>query len=117
MTGIGSHIRKATAFTALEDPRRLAVPLLRRVSRLLPKGDPGPISWIGSLSTGRLARRQWSAAEPLLAANQDLLQVGDHFAIAEGRFVNFGTLDVGSWERIRKLSLLPQARAPHVGAR
>jgi hypothetical protein len=51
-------------------------------------------------------------ARLLLAANQDLLQVGDHFAIAEGRFVNFGTLDVGSWERIRKLSLLPQARAP-----
>jgi hypothetical protein len=35
-----------------------------------------------------------------------------HFAIAEGRFVNFGTLDLGSWERIRKLSLLLQARAP-----
>jgi hypothetical protein len=35
-----------------------------------------------------------------------------HFAIAEGGFVNFGTPDVGSWERIRKLRLLPQARAP-----
>jgi len=42
-----------------------SVPLLRKVSRLLPKGDAGPISWMGSLSTGRLARRRWSAAGPL----------------------------------------------------
>src|SRR6516164_8183347 len=45
-----------------------SVPLLRKVSRLLPKGDAGPISWMGSLSTGRLARRRWSAAGPLSTA-------------------------------------------------
>jgi hypothetical protein len=48
----------------------------------------------------------------VLAANQDLLQVGDPFRDSGATIRYFGTLDVGSWERIRKLSLLPQARAP-----
>jgi hypothetical protein len=30
-----------------------------------PTRDAGPISWMGSLRTGRLARRRWSAAGPL----------------------------------------------------
>ena len=38
---------------------------VRKAPRLLPKGDAGPISWMGSLSSSRLARRRWSAAEPL----------------------------------------------------
>src|SRR5271169_4320915 len=42
-----------------------SVPLLRKVSRLSPKGDAGPISWMGLSSTSRLARRRWSAAGPL----------------------------------------------------
>ena len=33
-----------------------------------PTRDAGPISWMGSLSTGRLARRRWSAAWPLSTA-------------------------------------------------
>jgi hypothetical protein len=33
-----------------------------RVSRLLRNGDAGPISWMRSLSTGRLARRWWLGA-------------------------------------------------------
>src|SRR5215472_7073089 len=37
-------------------------------SRLLPKRDAGPISWMGSLSTGRLAGRRWPAAGPLSTA-------------------------------------------------
>jgi hypothetical protein len=45
-----------------------SVPLLRKASRLLPKGDAGPISWMGSLSTSRLARRRCSAAGPLSTA-------------------------------------------------
>jgi hypothetical protein len=55
-----------------------------------------------------IAARAWL----LLAANQDLLQVGDPFRDSGKRFVNFRPPDVGSWERIRKLSLLSQARAP-----
>ena len=43
------------------------VPLLSKVSRLLPTRDAGPISWMGS-STGRLARGRWSAAGPLSTA-------------------------------------------------
>jgi hypothetical protein len=36
-----------------------------RVSRTLPNGDAGLISWMGSLSTGRLARRRWLGGPPL----------------------------------------------------
>src|SRR6516225_2733530 len=39
-----------------------------KVSLLLPMRDAGPISWMGLLSTGRLARRRWSAAGPLSTA-------------------------------------------------
>jgi len=34
----------------------------------LPTRDAGPISWMGSLSTSRLARGRWSAAGPLSTA-------------------------------------------------
>jgi hypothetical protein len=83
-------------------------------------GTDGPLTGgfdLNSASAAWRARVICSRSSPpgrgcLLAADKDLLQVGDPFRDSGGRFVNFGTPDVGSWESIRKLSLLPQARAP-----
>ena len=45
-----------------------SVPLFRKGLSAVAQGDAGPISWMGPLSTGRLARRRWSAAGPLSTA-------------------------------------------------
>ena len=45
-----------------------SVPLFRKGLSAVAQGDAGPIRWMGPLSTGRLARRRWSAAGPLSTA-------------------------------------------------
>ena len=44
------------------------VPLFRKGLSAVAEGDAGPMSWMGPLSTGRLARRRWSATGPLSTA-------------------------------------------------
>ena len=69
----------------------------QRLGRLARSGDPLAII----------------AARVRLLAKQDLLRTVDPSATSKEGFVNFGKLDLGSQEGIRKLGLWPSAHVPN----